>query len=208
MSGDTLIGSAIATGASVTITTNGAATLTDGLHEIYARQTLSGVESPDSVSLMITIDTSTPATISTTPAATVELGAAFSYDPASADEGDADTTYSLANAPTGMTIDPTTGVIQWTPTADQAKTHQFAVRLADKAGNAALQSVTLTVTGDIAVLPDDYSVTEDGTLTVPAATGVLANDENIESLIATLVDDVSHGTLTFNADGSFTYTPD
>ena len=207
-SGDTLIGSAVATGATVTITTNAAATLTDGVNEIYARQTLSGVESPDSVSLMITVDTSTPAAVSTTPATTVDVGATFNYDPVSADEGDADTTYSLVNGPTGMTINPTTGVIAWTPTAAQASTHQFSVRLADKAGNAALQAITLTVTGDIVVLPDAYSVSEDGSLTVPAATGVLANDEDVESLIATLVDDVSHGTLTFNADGSFTYTPD
>jgi ELWxxDGT repeat protein/VCBS repeat-containing protein len=206
--GDTLIGSAVATGGTVTITTNGAATLADGLNEIYARQTLSGVESPDSVAIALTIDITTPAAISTAPAATVELGASFAYDPASTDEGDADTTYSLVNAPIGMTINPTTGVIQWTPTAAQASTHQFTVRLADKAGNASQQAVTLTVTGEIAVLPDVYSVTEDDSLIVPAATGVLANDEDVESLTAALVDDVSHGTLTFNADGSFTYAPD
>lgn len=206
-SGDTLIGTATATGASVKITTNGAATLTDGLHEIYARQTLSGVESPDSVAVAITIDTTTPAAISTAPAATVELGASFSYDPASTNEGDADTKYSLLNAPTGMVINPTTGVIQWTPATDQAKTYQFVVKLEDKAGNATQQAVRLTVTGDLNILPDDYTVAEDGTLTVPTATGVRANDENGNSLAVSLVDTVDHGTLTLNADGSFTYTP-
>ncbi|MBA4105895.1 MAG: hypothetical protein C0485_09065 [Pirellula sp.] len=207
-SGDTLIGSAIATGPSVTITTNGAATLTDRLHEIYARQTLSGVESPNSVAITLTIDTTTPAAISTTPAATVELGGSFSYDPNSTDEGDADTTYSLVSAPTGMTINPTTGVIQWTPAADQAKTYQFAVRLRDKAGNATQQSVRLTVTGALDILPDDYSVAEEGTLSVPTATGVRANDENGNSLTVSLVSTAGHGTLTLNGDGSFTYTPD
>ena len=207
-SGDTLIGSAVATGATVTITTNGAATLSDGLHEIYARQTLSGVESSDSASVMVTVDIATPAAISTTPTATVELGTAFTYDPASSDEGDADTTYSLVNAPTGMTINPTTGQIQWTPTAPQAMTHQFTVRLADKAGNAAVQAVMLTVTGEIAVLPDAYSVSEEGSLIVSAATGVLVNDGEGETLTATLVADASHGTLILNSDGSFTYTPD
>ncbi len=207
-SGDTLIGSAVATGDTVTITTNGAATLSDGLNEIYARQTLSGVESPDSVAVNVTVDTATPASISTTPVATVELGAEFTYDPMSADEGDADTTYSLINGPTGMTINPTTGVIAWTPTAEQAQTHQFTVKLADKAGNATQQTIILTVTGEINIMPDEYSVSEDGTLTVPFATGVLTNDENGEALTATLVDNVSHGTLTFNSDGSFTYTPD
>ena len=208
-SGDTLIGSATATGSSVTITTNGAATLTDGLHEIYARQTLSGVESPESVAVMVTIDTATPAAISTTPAATVELGSSYSYDAASTDEGDADTTYSLVNAPAGMTINSTTGVIQWSPATDQAKTYQFAVKLEDKAGNATQQAVRLTVTGALDVLPDDYVVSEEGTLTVSAATGVRANDENPTSPTAsvTLLSNVSHGMLTLNADGSFTYTP-
>jgi ELWxxDGT repeat protein/VCBS repeat-containing protein len=206
-SGDTLIGSATATGSSVTITTNGSASLTDGLHEIYAKQTLSGVESPDSVALMVTIDTVTPAAITSTPASTVDVGAAFAYNAQSASEGGADTTYSLQNAPVGMTIDPVTGVIAWTPTAAQATTHQFVIRLGDKAGNAALQNVTLTATGIIAILPDNYTVAEDAVLTIAAAAGVLINDETGQTLTASVVSQPSHGTLSFNANGSFTYTP-
>src|SRR5262249_42460144 len=47
------------------------------------------------------------------------------------------------------------------------------------------------------------------TLTVPAA-GLLANDTDVERdrLAAVLVQDVAHGQLTLNADGSFTYRPD
>ena len=56
---------------------------------------------------------------------------------------------------------------------------------------------------------DDFSVLADGTLTVDAASGVLANDNDVnnDTLTATLLTDVSNGTLVFNTDGSFTYTP-
>jgi VCBS repeat-containing protein len=58
---------------------------------------------------------------------------------------------------------------------------------------------------------DGYSVTEGGTLTIDAVSGVLSNDtdDDGDDLDADLVDDVSNGTLSLNtADGSFTYTHD
>jgi VCBS repeat-containing protein len=56
--------------------------------------------------------------------------------------------------------------------------------------------------------PDAYSTAEDTTLTVPAP-GVLGNDSDPDNnpLSAVLVAGPSHGTLTLNPDGSFTYTP-
>jgi len=54
-----------------------------------------------------------------------------------------------------------------------------------------------------------YSMNENDTLNVPAP-GVLANAHSSEPghpLTAILVSSVSHGTLVFNSDGSFTYTP-
>jgi hypothetical protein len=63
---------------------------------------------------------------------------------------------------------------------------------------------------DAPVAVDDaYSMNEDTVLSI-SAPGVLANDTDADgdTLTVTLVDDVSAGTLVFNADGSFTYTPD
>lgn len=56
-----------------------------------------------------------------------------------------------------------------------------------------------------------YTLSEDSSgLDVPAFLGVLSNDSDDagHSLTAMLNSDVSHGTLNFNSDGSFTYTPD
>ena len=64
----------------------------------------------------------------------------------------------------------------------------------------------------VPVANDDplYLTTEDSTLVVPVLTGVLANDTDGDSdpLVAVLDADVSNGTLTLSADGSFTYVPD
>jgi hypothetical protein len=53
--------------------------------------------------------------------------------------------FSLDTAPTGMMIDPATGLIQWTPTPAQIGVHNVQVRVADPSGLFATQSFTLTV---------------------------------------------------------------
>ena len=56
---------------------------------------------------------------------------------------------------------------------------------------------------------DDAFETDEGTTLVISAPGVLANDTDAEgqALTASLVGGVSHGTLTLNTDGGFTYVP-
>ena len=57
--------------------------------------------------------------------------------------------------------------------------------------------------------PESYSIGEDGVLNVPVASGVLANDTDLEvdPLTAQQVAAPAHGTLAMAADGSFVYTP-
>src|SRR5262249_41723268 len=70
-------------------------------------------------------------------------------------------------------------------------------------------SITVTPVNDAPVaVNDSYSTNQNTTLTV-AAPGVLANDSDVDgdALTTILVTGPSHGTLTLNSNGSFTYTP-
>jgi VCBS repeat-containing protein len=73
-----------------------------------------------------------------------------------------------------------------------------------------LDIVVLTNADPVAVA-DAYELDEDGMLVVPV-NGVLANDDDPDDqpqpLTAVKVSDPSNGTLAFNDDGSFSYTPD
>ena len=71
-------------------------------------------------------------------------------------------------------------------------------------------SITVTAVNDAPAAGDDSYSTDEDTLLVVAAPGVLGNDSDADqdSLTAILVTGPAHGSLTFNADGSFEYLPD
>ena len=54
-------------------------------------------------------------------------------------------TFSLLQAPTGMTIDGTTGLVEWTPTASDAGAHAVRIKVVDSHGGAAEQSFSIEV---------------------------------------------------------------
>ena len=59
-------------------------------------------------------------------------------------------------------------------------------------------------------LSDEYTVNANQSLSVDEAGGVLANDDDPDSaeVSVRLIQDVTHGTLSLDFDGSFTYEPD
>ena len=69
-------------------------------------------------------------------------------------------------------------------------------------------TITYTLNTAPTAVDDSYTTTEDTAL-VRAAPGVLGNDNDVDgsALTAVLVTGPGHGTLTLNANGSFTYTP-
>lgn len=124
-------------------------------------------------------------------------------------------TFSLAGTvPDGAAIDSATGAFKWTPAEDQGGAgYTFNVCVSDGT-EPVCETITVTV-NEVNVAPlavdDNYETDEDVALLVPADKGVLANDVDPDlpanPLSAELVTSVSNGTLDFNSDGSFEYTP-
>ncbi len=143
--GSNVIGQATATGTTTVVTANDIGTVGQGSILVVATQTVSGAESSPSPSTSVTYDTTGPATIN--PAlipSSAEFGKAMSVNLAHVEEGQG-LVYTLQNAPAGMTIDPDTGVISWTPTQAQLGTQTFSLKLTDKAGNTTTQALAINV---------------------------------------------------------------
>jgi cyclophilin family peptidyl-prolyl cis-trans isomerase len=159
--GSTIVGTAVATGTSTTITTALVAQLGQGTHSIVATQTLDNQTSVASPALAVTFDSLTPIAIGNSFLPTsANVGTALSVDLAHPEEGQG-LRYTLENAPVGLTIDANTGVMTWTPTAEQIGARTAELRLTDAAGNTQSQQLSIAVADSarvsVQLLPFDFN---------------------------------------------------
>ncbi len=119
----------------------------------------------------------------------------------------------LVSGPTNGTLNLLAdGSFVYTPAVDFSGSDGFTYTANDGRADSATTVVSLTVTplnrAPVAI-GDAYSATEDTTLTITADLGLLANDSdaNADPLTATLVTGPTHGTVTIQANGAFSYIP-
>jgi hypothetical protein len=110
----------------------------------------------DSLQFTTLVGVNVPVIISS-PITIATVGQLYSYDVEATEPDAGDVlTFSLEDAPTGMTIDPATGLTQWTPTNLQEGNRQVTVRVENTGGLFDLQRFTVTA---IMVNPSDLVVT-------------------------------------------------
>ena len=135
-------------------------------------------------------------------------GGLLSYD--SDPDGDPLTASLVSNVLHGTLTLSANGAFTYTPNAGYSGIDTFTYKAFDGMESSTLATVTIAVTENPPVAKNDsYSISHGQTLTTTTTNGVLVNDSDPDrdSLTASLVSGVQHGTLTFNANGTFTYTP-
>jgi len=177
-----------------------------------------------------------PPTLPVNDGLTVQLGesgtigtSALSASDVDGDDGGANLTFTLTAAPQNGTLlrsgqqlgesdtftqaDLENGDLEYRHGGSDSASDSFTFDLTDDSG-AGPTGVTFSITiqrGTPTARNDTFSVEEDQTLSVTQAdNGVLANDSDPEAddLTASLRQTPSDGSLSFNADGTFEYTPD
>lgn len=75
----------------------------------------------------------------------VEQGNTYEYSVVATDNDDDSLTYALANAPQAMTVDASSGVVQWTPSESQVGDYPVTIEVSDGRGGMATQTFELIV---------------------------------------------------------------
>ncbi|HAC92495.1 MAG TPA: hypothetical protein DCF63_17975 [Planctomycetaceae bacterium] len=205
--GDQVVGSTTATGLTAQVVVPSAAAIGQGSVAFVARRNVDG-RIATSAPVNVVLDHAAPLPLASGVfPAIIAAGLAFELNLSHSEE-DQGLRYALQNALDGMTIAGSTGMVQWTPGADQGGDHSFAVLLSDIAGNTSSQSVI-----DIKVATAPLASADTAhTLKNEAVTiDVLSNDVDsgggMDTASVQIVESPSIGTAEVLSDGRIRYVP-
>ena len=174
-----------------------------------ARQRTGALFSDPSGELVLQIDRSTPQLTSTSIDDHVFAGSAY-VETLTADESGV--TWGLVSGPDGLTIDPQTGQIDWTPAPDVRGLQNVSIAVQDDAGNASESSLTINVTSRFFNQNDPLDVDGLGTITsLDALLIINAISQNGGEIILPETDGSSPSTLQqdlfYNTNNDTAITP-
>ena len=115
----------------------------------------------------------------------------------------------VTNPAHGTLVFGADGSYTYTPDANFNGSDSFTYKVNDGTADSGIQTISITVNP-----VNDAPVALDGSITTnedAAITGSVSFsdiDVPADALVASVVDQPAHGSLVFNADGSYTYTPD
>jgi YD repeat-containing protein len=132
----------------------------------------------------------------------------YAYDANAHDPDDESLTYLLNRAPSGMSIDASTGLIEWLPTDTSSAATEVIVHVYDTRGGMAAQSYVITVAGGnhapiLGNVPSSIEGTEGQPLSVPLP----VSDPDGDDLIF-WAGQLPAGASLNPTTGLFTWTPD
>ena len=103
----------------------------------------------DSVPALVVVEAlaaNHPPVITSTAVTSATVGQPYSYPVVASDPDGGDVlSYSLVTFPSGMSIDPASGLIAWTPSEGQVGSQSVSVRVSDRGGLSAVQDFTILV---------------------------------------------------------------
>ena len=135
-----------------------------------------------------------------------------------ANDTDADspalTVDAVGDAANGTVAINDDGTVTYTPAADFFGTDSFTYTVSDETGLTDTATVSVTVAEDVVITPvneppvaGDDSFTTDAGVVLSGDVAGNDSDPNGDALTFSLLTETSNGAVSFNADGSFSYTP-
>ena len=166
----------------------------------------------DTATVNVTINSVNDAPVATNVNALTAEDQSVPINLTASDIDSAQLTLTVVNAPANGTLGPISGgTISYTPNANFTGSDSFSFKANDGLADSNVATVLVTVTpvNDAPTGRNDSYNTNVNTSLEVTVPGVLTNDTDVDGdlLTAELTTNVSHGALTLNSNGSFTYTP-